>query len=68
MSCKPKVFVYKIKHKTLQSPTVCWSNMDSALEEIKMHLQEASDGDKIEVEITKMNWEEFKKIPEFQGY
>ncbi len=68
MPYKPTVFVYKIKHKTLQSPAVCWSNMDSALEEIKMHLQEASDGDKIEIEITKMDWKEFEKLPEFRGY
>ncbi len=63
-----KVFVYKIKHKTLQSPTVCWSNMDSALEEIKMHLQEAEEGDKIEIEITKMDYDEFVNLQEFQGY
>ena len=68
MSYKSAIYVYKIKHKTLQSPAVCWSNMDSALEEIKMHLQEASDGDEIEIKIKKMNWEEFEKLPEFQGY
>ncbi len=63
-----KIFVYKIKHKTLQSPAVCWSNMDSALEEIKSHLLGAEDGDKIEIEITKMDYDEFQKLPEFQGY
>lgn len=63
-----KIFVYKIKHKTLQNPTVCWSNMDSALEEIKSHLLDAEEGDKIEIEITKMDWDEFQKLPEFQGY
>lgn len=63
-----KIFVYKIKHKTLRNPTVCWSNMDSALEEIKSHLLDAEEGDKIEIEITKMDWDEFQKLPEFQGY
>lgn len=63
-----KVFTYQIKHRTLQSPVVCWSNMDSALEEIKMHLINADDGDEIEIKITKMSPEEFEKLPEFQGY
>lgn len=63
-----KIFVYKIKHKTLQNPTVCWSNMDSALEEIKSHLLDAEEGDKIEIEITKMDWDEFQNLSEFQGY
>lgn len=63
-----KIFVYKIKHKTSQSPAVCWSNMDSALEEIKSHLLDAEEGDKIEVEITKMDYDEFQKLPEFQGH
>ena len=66
MSYKPAVYVYKIKHKTLQSPAVCWANMYSALNEIKMHLQEAAEGDKIEIEITKMNWEEFEQLPEYR--
>lgn len=63
-----KIFVYKIKHKTLQNPAVCWSNMDSALEEIKSHLLDAEEGDKIEIEITKMDWDEFQNLSEFQGY
>ncbi len=63
-----KVFTYQIKHRTLQSPAVCWSNMDSALEEIKMHLINADDGDEIEIKIKKMDYEEFEKLPEFQGY
>ncbi len=68
MGYKPKVLVYKIKHKTLQSPWVSWANMDSALEEIKMHLTEAAEGDEIDIRITKMSWEEFEKLPEFRGY
>lgn len=68
MSYKPTMYVYKIKHKTLQSPSVCWANIDGALEEMKMHLREADDGDEIEIKITKMSPEEFEKLPEFQGY
>ena len=68
MSHKPKSLVYIIKHKTLQSPSVCWADIESALEEIRMHLSESADGDEIEIKIKKMTYEEFEKLPEFQGY
>jgi hypothetical protein len=42
--------------------------MNSALEEIKMHLTEAADGDEIEIKIKKMDYKKFEKLPDLQGY
>jgi hypothetical protein len=60
--------VYKVKHKTLQSGTVCWKDLIHAIEELNMHLVEGSPGDVIEISIGEMLEEEYENLPEFKGY
>ena len=62
------MIAYRIKHNTLSGGAVIWNTVQDAVEEIKMHLLEGYWGSKITVEIIKISEEEYKKLPEFEGY
>ena len=58
--------VYSVKHKTLQSPSVCWKDLIHTMGEINMHLIESDVNDVIEIK--EMTEEEYENLPEFEGY
>ncbi|KKL64374.1 hypothetical protein LCGC14_2165690 [marine sediment metagenome] len=69
MSYKPAVYVYQLKRngKITEVPNTSWAQINGAMDAIQSFLFHASEGDKIEIEITKMNWQEFEKLPEYRG-
>ncbi len=70
MSYKPAVYIYQMKcsGKIIEVPNISWAQINGAMDGIKSFLFHASEGDKLEICVTKMSWEEFEKLPEFQGY
>ena len=62
------MILYRIKHNTLGGGAVIWTTIHEALEEIKMHLTEGSNGDEITVSIIEMTESKYKELPEFRGY
>lgn len=45
-----------------------FDNIEDALNEIRLHLEEMDDKMEVEVTIKEMTEEEFLNLPEFQGY
>jgi len=60
--------VYVIKHETLKGGMVVWDTIDGAIEEVRMHLTKGEIGDSMVVGISELNEEDFKDLPEFEGY